>query len=71
VKIVKSASEMLGYKVVYWLRHRATSRKLTGSKPDEDNDVDQFIILPAISGTQVYAASDRKEYQKQKSEVSG
>jgi hypothetical protein len=52
--------------------HYATSRKVAVSKPDEVNEFFQFtLILPAVINPDVYSASNRNEYQKQKNNVSG
>jgi hypothetical protein len=54
------------------LRHYATNRKVAGLRPDEVNDFFSiYVILPAAPGPGVYSASNRKEYQKQKNNVSG
>jgi hypothetical protein len=54
------------------LRHYVTSRKVTGSRPDEVNDFFSiYLIVPAALGPGVYSASNRNEYQKQKNNVSG
>jgi hypothetical protein len=43
------------------------SRKVPGSRPDEENKYFSiYIILPAAVGPVVYSASNRNEYQKQK-----
>jgi hypothetical protein len=56
---------------VKWLRHYATSRKVTDSIPDEVNFY-VYLILPAALGPGVHSASNRKEYQKYKNNnVSG
>jgi hypothetical protein len=54
--------------VPQWLRHKATSRKVAGSRPDELNYfVFKFtkILSPAL-GPAVHSASNRNEYQEQK-----
>jgi hypothetical protein len=55
-----------------WVIWQVTSQKITGSRPF---DVSEFFsiyrILPAALGPGVYSASNRNEYQKQKSNVSG
>jgi hypothetical protein len=54
----------------YWLRHHATSQKVTGSRLDEVNDF--FFNLPnplAALGPGVRSTSNRNE--KQKNSVSG
>jgi hypothetical protein len=57
------------------MRHYATSRKVACSRPVEENDFFFFsiyLILPAALGPEVYSASNRNEYQKQKNNnVSG
>jgi hypothetical protein len=54
------------------LRHCATSRKVTGSRPDDMNVFfSNYLILPAALGPGVYSTSNRNEYQKQKNDVSG
>jgi hypothetical protein len=51
----------MAFAVAYCLRHYATSRKVAGSRPDEDNDLVYIdIILPAALGP-VYSASKRNE----------
>jgi hypothetical protein len=50
----------------------ATSRNVVDSRPDEVNDfVSIYLILLAALGPEVYSASNRNEYQKQKNDVSG
>jgi hypothetical protein len=44
--------------------------KVAGSRPDELN-FSIYLILPAALGPEVYFASNRNEYQKQKNNVSG
>jgi hypothetical protein len=57
--------------VVQWLRYHATSRKATGSRPDEVNIFFLiYLILPAALGPDDYSASNRNECQKQKNNVS-
>jgi hypothetical protein len=60
-----STCQIWGHAVAYWLRHYATSRKVTGSIPDE---VIRFfsidLILPAALGPEVYSASNSNEYQE-------
>jgi hypothetical protein len=54
------------------LRHYATSRKATGSIPDEVIEFFSiYLILPATLDPGVYSASNIKEYQKQKKNNSG
>jgi hypothetical protein len=51
-------------KVVYWLKHYATSRKVADSKPDEVIELPSIcLILPAVLGPGVYSASTRSETQ--------
>jgi hypothetical protein len=59
--------------IIQGLRHYATGRKVTGSRPDEVNNFffSIYLILPAALGPGIYSASDRNEYQKQKNNVSG
>jgi hypothetical protein len=61
---------IMGHAVAQWLRHYATSRKISGSRPDEVNG---FFNLPNPSGALgfgIYSALNRNEYQKQKNNVS-
>jgi hypothetical protein len=45
------------------LRHYATSRKVTGSRPDEMNAFfPRYLILPGALGPGVYSKSNRSEY---------
>jgi hypothetical protein len=54
------------------MRHYATSRKITVLRPDEITEFFSiYIILPGALGPEVYSASNRNEYQKQKNNVSG
>jgi hypothetical protein len=47
-------------------------RKVAGSRPDEVNDfLSSYLILPVALGHGVYSASNRKEYQEHKNNVSG
>jgi hypothetical protein len=50
-----------------------TSRKVTGSRPDNVNFflVAIYLVLPATLGPRVHSASNRNGYQKQKNNVSG
>jgi hypothetical protein len=51
--------------------HKATSRKVAGSRPDEVNKLFLiYIILPAALGPGVYSDPNRNEWQRQKN-VSG
>jgi hypothetical protein len=52
------------------LRHYATSWKVAGSIPDEVI-FSVYLILAAALDPEVYLASNRNEYQKQKSNVFG
>jgi hypothetical protein len=54
--------------VILQLRHYAINRKVAGSRPDEVNEF--YLILPAALGKEIYSASNRNEYQKQKNNVS-
>jgi hypothetical protein len=48
------------------LRHYATSRKTTGSRPNEVNEMFSiYLILPAALAPGVYSTSNKNEYQKQ------
>jgi hypothetical protein len=49
--------------------HYATSRKVAGLRPDEEN-FSIYLILPAALCPGVHSASNRNEYQKQKNNVS-
>jgi hypothetical protein len=49
------------------LKHYSTSQKVAGSGHDEAI----YLILLAALGHEVYSASNRNEYQKQKNNVSG
>jgi hypothetical protein len=52
--------------------HYSTSRKATGSRPDEVKEFFSiFVILPDALGPGVHSAPNRNEYQKQKNNVSG
>jgi hypothetical protein len=53
------------------LRHYATSRKVAGSRPDDELYFSNYLTLPSALGPGVYSASNRNEYQKQKNNVSG
>jgi hypothetical protein len=54
------------------LQNHAASRMVVGSSPDEVTEfLSIYIILPAALGPGVHSASERNEYQKQKSNVSG
>jgi hypothetical protein len=54
------------------VKQHATSRKVTGSRPDEVNAFFSFyLILPAALGPGVYPASNRNERQKQINDISG
>jgi hypothetical protein len=49
-----------------------TSRKVAGSRYDEENKLFSiYIILPAALGSGFYLTSNRNEYQKQRNKVSG
>jgi hypothetical protein len=53
-------------------RHYATSRKVAGSRPCEVNAFFSiYLISPAVLGPEVYSASNRNKYQKQKNNVFG
>jgi hypothetical protein len=56
-----------------WLRRNATSWKVADSSPHDVIDflLSTYLILPAALSPGVYSASNRNEYQKQKSNVSG
>jgi hypothetical protein len=57
--------------VAQWLKHYATSWKVAGLRPKEVNDIFSiYLSFLAIVGPGVYSASNRNEYQKQKSNVS-
>jgi hypothetical protein len=64
---------VVGYAVAYWLRHYSTSRKVTGSRPDEVNEFFAIFSNPSgrTMGPGVHPASNRNEYQKQKNNFSG
>jgi hypothetical protein len=48
------------------------ARKVAGSSTDKAMRIFAiYLILPAALGPGVYSASNRNEYQKQKSNVSG
>jgi hypothetical protein len=48
------------------------SWEVAGSNPDEIVEfISIYLILPAALGTGIYLASNRNEYQKQKTNVSG
>jgi hypothetical protein len=49
------------FRLHYWLRHYATSRKVAGSIPDEVNG---FLNWPNPSSSAVDSASNRNEYQE-------
>jgi hypothetical protein len=50
----------------------ATSRKVAGSRTDEVNAFSSiYLILPVALGPDIYSATSRNEYQKQKNNVSG
>jgi hypothetical protein len=51
----------------------ATSRNVTGSRPDEEINFlsSVYLILPAALDPRVYSASNRNKYQKKKNNVSG
>jgi hypothetical protein len=52
--------------------HSVTSRKVSGSRPDEVNEfLSIYLILPAALDPGIDSASNRNEYQKQKNKVSG
>jgi hypothetical protein len=54
------------------LRHYATSWKVAGSRLDEVNEFFLiYLIFPATLDPGVHSASNRREYQKQKNNVSG
>jgi hypothetical protein len=62
----------VGYLVELWLRHYATSQKVTGLRTDEVNEFFSiYLILLDAVGPGVHSASNRNEYQKQKNNVSG
>jgi hypothetical protein len=52
-------------------RHYATSRNVEGSRPDNENFFSIYLILQAALGFEVYIASNRNEYQKQKNNAPG
>jgi hypothetical protein len=57
---------LVGHFVAQWLRHCATNRKVSGSRPDE---VNYFCNLRNPSGCTRpwdFSASNRNEYHKQK-----
>jgi hypothetical protein len=60
-----------GHAVAQWLRLYATSRKVSGSRPDEVIDFAIYLILPATPGPGVHSVSNRNWYQKHKNNVSG
>jgi hypothetical protein len=52
--------------------HCTTSKKVAVSGPDDDNEYFSIsLILPAALGPGVYSTSNRNEYEKQKSNISG
>jgi hypothetical protein len=54
-----------------WLRLYATSRKVTGSIPNEVIAFfSTYLILSAALGPEIYSASNTSEYQKQTNNVS-
>jgi hypothetical protein len=53
------------------IKHYAVSRKVEGSKPDENKFSSIYLILPAALGPGLYSAYNRNEYQKQRNNVSG
>jgi hypothetical protein len=58
--------------VAQWLRHYATSKKVVGSRLDDVNEFFSiYLILPAELSPEVYSASNRNEFQKQKCNASG
>jgi hypothetical protein len=68
---VYSASMRNEYRKHYWLRHKATRRKVAGSRPDQVKFL-IYLILPAVLGPEVYSASNINEYRKhEKNNVSG
>jgi hypothetical protein len=52
--------------------HCATSRKVAGSRLDQVNECFSiYLVLTAALGPGVYSVSNRNEYKKQKTTVSG
>jgi hypothetical protein len=47
------------------------NQKVTRSRPDQVNTFSIYLILPAALGPEIHSASNRNEYQQQKSNVSG
>jgi hypothetical protein len=55
-----------------WLRHCATNRKVTGSRPDETiGFLSVYLVLPTALDPGVQLVSNRNEDQKQKNYVLG
>jgi hypothetical protein len=74
--VVSSLNSLSGlirvHAVAYWLRHYATSRKISGSTPEEMNDFfSSYLILTAALDPGFNSACNRNEYQRQKKNVSG
>jgi hypothetical protein len=62
----------LGHAVAQSLRHYATSRNVTGSRPDVANKLFSiYLIPPAALYIEVHSACSRNEYQKHINNVSG
>jgi hypothetical protein len=60
--------------VIYRGGHKAISRRVVVTTPDEVNDIlpiSVFLILPAALSPGVYSNSNINEYHKQRSNVSG
>jgi hypothetical protein len=55
----------------WWLRHNATSWKVTGSRPYEVILFLIYLILLATLDPEVHSVSNKNEYQKQENNVSG
>jgi hypothetical protein len=61
------AKEFFFPAIAYCLRHYATSRKVAGQRPDKVNKFFSiYLIIPTALGPEIYSASNRNEYQKQK-----
>jgi hypothetical protein len=60
----------MGHAGAQWLRHCAIRGKVAGSRRDAANTFFSInLILPAALGPEVYSASNRNEYQRQKNTV--
>jgi hypothetical protein len=67
-----SYGRLVGVKIIaVVVKAHVTSWKGAGLRPDEVNEFVVYLILPDALGLGVHSVSNRNEYQKQRSNVSG